>query len=74
MAAGAETLVMSVWQVDDDATRRLMAEYYQRPSKGEGRVDALRQASLTLLRDPAHRHPFYWASFVSTGASGPMQR
>jgi CHAT domain-containing protein len=72
--AGAETLVMSLWQVDDDATQRLMVEFYGRLAKGEGRGEALRQASLTLLRDPAHRHPFYWSSFISTGESGPMRR
>jgi len=72
--AGAETMVMSLWQVDDDATQRLMVEFYGRLAKGEGRGEALRQASLTLLRDPTHRHPFYWSSFISTGESGPMRR
>ena len=74
MVAGAETLVMSLWQVDDDATRRLMEEFYGRLAKGEGRAEALRQASLALLRDPARRHPFYWASFISTGEAGRMRR
>jgi CHAT domain-containing protein len=73
MVAGAETLVMSLWPVDDDATRRLMVEYYDRLSRGEARAEALRQASLALLRDPARRHPFYWASFISAGEAGRMQ-
>ena len=71
MVAGAETLVMSLWQVDDDATRQLMVEFYGRLAKGEGRAEALRQASLALLRDPARRHPFFWASFISTGEAWP---
>jgi CHAT domain-containing protein len=74
MVAGAETLVMSLWQVDDDATKRLMEEFYGRLAKGEGRAEALRQASIALLRDPARRHPFYWASFISTGEAGRMRR
>jgi CHAT domain-containing protein len=73
MAAGAETLVISLWRVDDDATRQLMTEFYRRLAKREGRAEALRQAALTLLRDPAHRHPFYWASFISTGEASPMR-
>ena len=74
MVAGAETLVMSLWQVDDNATQQLMVEFYGRLTKGEGRAEALRQSSLALLRDPARRHPFYWASFISTGEAGPMRR
>lgn len=73
-AAGAETLVMSLWQVEDNATKRLMVEFYRRLAKGEGRAEALRQASLTLLRDPAHRHPFYWASFIVSGEAARMRR
>jgi len=74
MIAGAETLVMSLWQVDDAATQRLMTEFYQRLTKGEGRAEALRQAALTLQRDPAHRHPFYWASFIASGEPTPLRR
>jgi CHAT domain-containing protein len=73
MVAGAETLVMSLWQVDDQATERLMTEFYGRLTKGEGRAEALRQASLALLRDPARRHPFFWASFIAAGEAGRMR-
>jgi CHAT domain-containing protein len=51
-----------------------MVEFYRRLANGEARTEALRQASLTLLRDPAYRHPFYWASFISSGEAGPMGR
>jgi CHAT domain-containing protein len=74
MTAGAETLVMSLWRVDDEATRQLMTEYYQRLTRGEGRAEALRQASVTLLRDPLRRNPFYWASFISSGEPGRMRQ
>ena len=73
MTAGAETLVMSLWQVDDDATRQLMVEYHRRLASGQGRVEALRQASIALMHDGAHGHPFYWASFISSGESSPMR-
>jgi CHAT domain-containing protein len=65
--AGAETTVMSLWKVDDAATRDMMIDYYGRLEAGEGRSEALRQVRLAMLKDPARSHPFYWASFIVAG-------
>ncbi|WP_437667593.1 tetratricopeptide repeat protein [Sorangium sp. So ce1182] len=65
--AGAETLVMSLWKVRDDATRELMQAYYGRLLAGGGRGEALRQAQLAMLATPERAHPFYWASFIVSG-------
>ncbi len=70
--AGAETLVMSLWQVDDKATRELMTGYYERLGQGEGRSEALRQVQLKMLRSERRSHPYYWASFVPTGNWAPL--
>ena len=70
--AGAETLVMSLWQVDDKATRELMTGYYERLKAGEGRSEALRQVQLKMLRSERRSHPYYWASFVPTGNWAPL--
>ncbi|HEX8069183.1 MAG TPA: CHAT domain-containing tetratricopeptide repeat protein [Pyrinomonadaceae bacterium] len=51
--AGAESQVMSLWQVDDAATRDLMSAYYRRLQAGEGRTDALRQVQLEMLKGQA---------------------
>ncbi|HEV2862696.1 MAG TPA: CHAT domain-containing tetratricopeptide repeat protein [Pyrinomonadaceae bacterium] len=48
--AGSESQVMSLWQVDDAATRDLMVAYYRRLRAGEGRTEALRQVQLQMLR------------------------
>lgn len=47
--AGAESQVMSLWKVDDAATRDLMVEYYRRLKIGEGRNEALRNVQLKML-------------------------
>jgi CHAT domain-containing protein len=65
--AGAETTVMSLWQVDDLATRDLMVGYYDRLLAGGGRVESLRQSALTLKARPGYDHPFFWASFIVSG-------
>ena len=66
--AGAESQVMSLWQVSDAATRDLMISYYQHLRAGEGRADALRQVQLAMLKGGRNReHPFYWASFILSG-------
>ena len=36
-------------------------------SNSGNKSEALRQASLRLLKDPRYRHPFYWAGFVLVG-------
>jgi CHAT domain-containing protein/tetratricopeptide (TPR) repeat protein len=66
--AGAETQVLSLWKVDDDATRALMTSYYQRLRDGGGRSEALRQAQLELIASPERTHPYYWAAFFAAGS------
>lgn len=72
--AGAETQVMSLWKVDDEATRRLMEGYYRNLTAGQGRRDALRKEQLAMLSDKQTSHPHYWAAFIVSGARGPLDR
>jgi hypothetical protein len=65
--AGAETQVMSLWQVDTGRTRELMEAYYQRLKDGAGRSEAMRGVQLAMLADPATAHPNLWASFIVSG-------
>jgi CHAT domain-containing protein len=64
-AAGARTLLVTLWPVEDSATARLMARFYDRI--GPGAADAIREAQLDLLREPTTKHPFFWASFNLIG-------
>ncbi len=71
--AGAETHVMSLWQVSDEATRDLMIGFYKKLIAHEGRVAAMRAVQLEWLRKSSRSHPFYWAAFVVTGDWSPMR-
>ena len=64
--AGAESQVMTLWRVDDAASRDLMEGFYKRLRAGEGRAEALRQSQLALLKDPRRAHPFFWAAFIQS--------
>lgn len=65
--AGAQTQVMSLWNVDDMATKHLMVNYYQRLSNGEGRSHALRQVQLEMLNSGNYNSPYYWSAFTLSG-------
>lgn len=67
--AGARSVVVSQWRVNSGSTSQLMKSFYQALArqedlKGLNKSQALRQASLHLLKDRRYRHPFYWAGFV----------
>lgn len=70
--AGAESLLTSLWQVDDQATKELMVDYYQRLLNQSGRSEALRQAQLAMRRNPTYQHPYYWAALVFSGNWRPL--
>jgi MYXO-CTERM domain-containing protein len=70
--AGAETVVMSLWRVDDASTRDLMLGYYARLKQGAGRADAMRDAQLALLDSETTAHPFFWAAFIVEGDPSPI--
>jgi CHAT domain-containing protein/tetratricopeptide (TPR) repeat protein len=70
--AGARTLILSLWSVEDDSTREWMRALYEgRLSQGLDTAEAVRNASLTVLKARRERgestHPFYWAGFVAAG-------
>lgn len=70
--AGAESQVMSLWQVRDDSTKDLMVAYYGRLMQGEGRSAALRSVQLAMLDDEKTAHPYYWAPFINSGSWEPI--
>jgi len=72
--AGAESLVMSLWQVDDVATKELMTGYYKRLKAGKPRSSALRDVQLEIGGRTEYAHPYFWASFLPAGDNTPITR
>jgi CHAT domain-containing protein len=65
MAAGAPSVVVSLWSIPDEPTRDLMVEFYRRLAGGSGKAEALRGAMLaTRAQYPS---PVNWAAFVLLG-------
>ena len=75
LAAGAKTVVASLWSADDTFASALMERFYQRLALGEETSSALRGAKLDLLTKYGEQvSPFYWAAFVAIGdASTPIR-
>lgn len=67
--AGCPATVVSQWKVGAASTTGLMIEFHRRLRAGAeiSKAAALREAALSLLRQPSSRHPFYWAGFVLVG-------
>src|SRR6201988_108230 len=68
--AGVPTTVASQWKVDSASTTALMIDFHRWLTTGPGNAaeaEALRRATVGLLRSERYRHPFYWAGFVMIG-------
>jgi CHAT domain-containing protein len=69
--AGSESVLATLWEVDDRSTGLLMEAFYKRLGHGsdETKSAALAYAQQQIRSNPKYRHPYYWAAFVLVGAS-----
>jgi CHAT domain-containing protein len=65
MAAGVPTVIASLWQVPDEATRSLMVAFYRHWLAGAPKATALRRAMLETRQ--TYPHPRYWSAFLVVG-------
>jgi CHAT domain-containing protein len=66
--AGARSIVVSLWNVNDVSTATFMTVFYRELRGGAAKDVALQKAMVTVLSDQRWRHPFYWSPFVLVGA------
>ncbi|MCX7014492.1 MAG: CHAT domain-containing protein, partial [Candidatus Sumerlaeota bacterium] len=70
MFAGAPSVLCSLWDVDDEATRALMVAFYKNYLGGMSKPQALREAQRAVRENAEHpdwSHPCYWAAFTLWG-------
>jgi CHAT domain-containing protein len=63
--AGAQSLLLTLWDVHDQTTAEFMECFYRRVQDGSGKPSALRGA-MAELRE-RHPHPYHWAPFTLIG-------
>ena len=64
--AGTNSIVSSLWQVDDQATSILMQQFYKNMETND-KCSSLRKAQLKV-KEAYNAHPYYWAAFQITGS------
>ena len=65
--AGAASLLVSLWSVNDKSTAMLMTSFYRRWMQGATKREAFRQAVADVRK--AYPQPYYWAPFVLLDAA-----
>ena len=67
--SGARSALATLWNVNDEATERVMSEFYAtlRQDKTLSKAQALRKAQRSLLASEGFRHPCYWAPYLIIG-------
>jgi tetratricopeptide (TPR) repeat protein len=63
--AGAKTIMMSLWKVNDDATQQLMSSFYKNWVTGMTKRDAFSKAQQEVRTK--YKDPYYWGAFVMVG-------
>lgn len=64
--AGTDSVILSMWQVNDESTSRFFVDVY-RSMEHETKAEALRKAKVAMLNNQASSHPYYWAPFILVG-------
>jgi CHAT domain-containing protein len=63
--SGAQTLVMTLWQVDDTTTQQMMDLFYANLAAGTTCSAALTKAKLEMKR--TYAAPYFWGGFICHG-------
>ncbi len=74
--SGAQSVMSSLWKVDDQSTSLIMNQFYKNLSKGQSKSKALQKSKLNYLNNHSlsQASPYYWASFVMLGDTDPLNK
>lgn len=73
--SGAESVVSSLWPVNDNVGKEILIKFYQNLDQGDTKSKALQKAKLKYLNTVSEKklkHPYYWAGFVVLGNNEPL--
>jgi CHAT domain-containing protein len=65
LVAGVHSIVLSLWTVNDQATKNLMKDFYTEQQLGQSVAASLQKAQKKCIRQ--NLHPYFWASFAIIG-------
>ncbi len=70
--AGSKSVVVSLWDVNDKYTSKLMTLFYEKLSMGYGKSKALRLAKTEFIQKYSP-NPYFWGAFVLSGNISPVR-
>ena len=70
--AGSKSVVVSLWDVNDRYTSKLMTLFYEKLSMGYSKSKALRLAKSEFIQKYSP-NPYYWSAFVLSGNINPVE-
>ena len=70
IAAGAPSVVVSLWSIPDNPTADLMLEFYRQLKQGQDKASALRLAMLKIMDTQEYSDPSAWGAFTLIGEAG----
>ncbi|HKI09433.1 MAG TPA: CHAT domain-containing tetratricopeptide repeat protein [Nitrososphaeraceae archaeon] len=65
--AGASSLIVSLWMVNDRSTTDLMIDFYKLLKDGKDKATAWQCAQKNIMKKEEYSHPYYWAPFILIG-------
>jgi CHAT domain-containing protein len=68
LAAGARSVLVTLWNVNDRSTAEFMVSFYRHLGDGVDKAAAVQMAMADLRQH--YPHPYYWAPFILVGADG----
>ena len=72
--AGCQSLVTAGWELNDDATAKILKKFYQYLTSGQPKDIALQNAKIDYLKgaDNITNHPYFWAGLSIIGNESPI--
>ena len=74
--AGCPSVIMSLWEVEDESGAQIMSSFYKNLKKGKAKDEALRLAKLEYIEKSNSRrsHPHYWSGYINLGNNSPLYK